>query len=331
MKLISRKPLPNIELTLRQFHERRNKVLIVREVGGLGDILMHRMMFEDLKKVHPEIKIIFACPQQYHTALKDHPYIDELADSKKISTYDYIVSYNTTTACTRYEVRVSPFSGEHRSDIWAGHCGVTLTNHNMHISIPEEKKQIGRDMINDVKKDFNGPVVIISPISAMIGKNLTDDQLVGLISNLRSRNCFVCATHFAPIPLLKKMKVPVFHGISTLNWMGVINAADYIISVDTATFHFAGGIGKPLLGIFTFADGKVYSKYYQSELIQKHRDNGDWDCGPCYNWANCPKVKTLIKPCLTEITNDMLIDGVDRMFKRWPFHTLKRVQLVMER
>jgi len=44
----------------------------------------------------------------------------------------------------------------------------------------------------------------------------------------------------------------------------------------------AGGLGKPLCGIFTFADGKIYGKHYDFVLVQKHRDNGNWNCGSCF-------------------------------------------------
>lgn len=35
---------------LRDFYNKRNKILVQRSCGGLGDIPMHRMMFEDSLK-----------------------------------------------------------------------------------------------------------------------------------------------------------------------------------------------------------------------------------------------------------------------------------------
>lgn len=318
MKLVKKQAPVLPPLTLRDFYNKRNKVLIIRQVGGLGDILMHRMMFEDIKNVDPNIHITFACPKHYHSALKDHPFIDELIDNRLVCVEDYLISYNTSTACTRYELRVAPFSGEHRSDIWAWHCGVKLTNHNMHITIPEVSKQFGIEQIEKIREK-NKPCIAVCPISAMVGKNLTDYHTEGLIKGLREMGCTVFGIHTFSVPVLKKLEVPTFFNLNIPDWMGLLYAADYVISVDSAAFHFAGGMGKPVLGIFTFADGKVYSKYYNAELVQKHRDNGDWDCGPCYNWANCPKSKNIRKPCLTELTLEMIMDGVKQMFKRWPF------------
>lgn len=158
---------------------------------------------------------------------------------------------------------------------------------------------------------------MVCPISAMVVKNLLDNQLEGLVKGLRDRGCFVFGCHKTPIPKLMELKVPMVCDLQFPDLFAITKLTDYVVSVDTGQFHIAGGLGVPVTGIFTFADGKVYSKYYEAELVQKHRDNGDWECGPCYNWGNCRKSTKVPKPCLTEITVPMILDGVDRMMKRW--------------
>lgn len=305
------------EFSIKEFHERRDKILIVREIGGIGDILMHRMMFEDFKKLMPEAEIHFACPKSYHAILKDHPYIDKLIDVRIVDQKDYVISYNTSNACCRYEVAKSPQSGLHRSDIWAGHCGVKLTNHDMHLTVPEEYRQIGKQVVEAIAK--GKPVVCLCPKSAMVVKDLTKEQLDAVVEAIQKRDLALLVLHDVPIPYLHEKKIPVIYGQSTLHWLGIMSQVDYVYSVDTGSFHLAGGLGKPLTGVFTFADGKVYGRYYDFILVQKHRDNGDWDCGPCYNWACCVHGKMLPKPCLTEITTEMLVDGLDQMLERWPW------------
>jgi len=140
-----------------------------------------------------------------------------------------------------------------------------------------------------------------------------------VIKGLHDRKCFAFGLHSSPIyPMLKK-DVPVIHGVGMRQWLSVINQADYVVSVDTAVFHAAGGMKKPLVGIFTFADGKVYGKYFDFFLVQRHRDEDPtWTCGPCYNWGACPKTQQNPKPCLTEITAEMILERVDRMLEKWP-------------
>lgn len=305
-------------LTLREFYEARNKVLVFRNTGGLGDIFMHRMMFEDFHRVMPDVEVHFACPPQYFPAVVDHPYVAKVVNSFEVQRRDYIVHYNTTTACGRYEMKMAPFSGLHRADIWAEQCGLILSNHNMHIRLTDEEKQRGKNLIEQ-HRDRPGPAVCIAPVSAMENKNLLPHQLMGVVEGLRERGCYVFGLHNHPLYTLIKNKVPSISGTSIRDWMGILNQTDYVISVDTAAFHCAGGMGKPLVGIFTFADGKVYGKYFDFFLVQRHRDDDPcWNCGPCYNWGNCPKTKSNPKPCLTEITPEMILEKADMMLKKWP-------------
>lgn len=301
-------------LSVKEFYEMRKTVLVLRETGGLGDIFMHRMMFEDFKNLMPDGRIVFACPKKYHPALYDHPYIYELLDSKTVDYLDYVIHYNTTSACTRHEMQMAPFSDKNRADIWANHCGVELKNHNMHITIEDHYVRAAKNRLSQINK----PIIALAPVSAMRVKDLLPFQLEGLVAHIRNRGCHVFAIHNETIPALTNIGVEVWTGLSIREWMGAIKAADGIVSVDTAAFHCAGGMGRPLTGIFTFADGKAYGKYYDFVLVQKHRDNGDWPCGPCYTWSVCPKCTSVPKPCLTEISVGMLTEAFDKMLERWP-------------
>lgn len=304
-------------INLDEFYDKRNKMLIVRSVGGLGDIFMHRMMFEDMRNALGG-ELHFACPVQYHEAVYDHPYIDKVIDSRSVDRSDYIISYNTSTACGNYEMKIAPFSDLHRSDIWSRHCGFDLTNHNMHIRLKDSERQRGQEIIEE-HRNRPGKVVLLAPISAQLGKNLLESQMEEIVHYLRDRGVCVFGLHTQPIPALVKLDVPCIHSLTTREWMSTIDAADYVVSVDTAAFHCAGGLGKPLVGIFTFADGMIYGKYFKFVLVQKHRfTDPDWNCGPCYNWGSCPKSKVNPRPCLTEISGDMLRKGLTRMFEKWP-------------
>jgi ADP-heptose:LPS heptosyltransferase len=149
----------------------------------------------------------------------------------------------------------------------------------------------------------------------MFNKNLNKTQIEVIINKLRKSGFYVCSAHSTIIPILNDFNIPVLSG-SIKKLIALVASVDCLVTVDTAAMHIGGGLGKHMTTIFTFTDGKVYTKYYPNcVLVQKHRDNGDWDCGPCYNWAICPKVKGHPKPCLNEITSQMLINGIDVMIR----------------
>jgi len=117
------------------------------------------------------------------------------------------------------------------------------------------------------------------------------------------------------------MNIPTLVGRNLSDWMSYIYAADYVVTVDTANFHYAGGLNKPMTGIFTHVDGKLRGKFYDFILVQKHRDNGDWPCGPCYNYLYCTHSKcdksSKLRPCVTELSLMEIEEGINKMLNRW--------------
>lgn len=304
-------------LELKEFYEKRNKVLISRNCGGLGDILMHRMMFEDFKLLAPDLELHFACPKQYHDVVKDHPFVDKVLDVHDPDRHDYIVSYNTTTACGRHEMKVAPESDKHRSDIWANHCGLELTKHDMHFQITENEKEEGKKYIEE-QRDRPGKSVLIAPISAMLNKNLPDGIITDLFDKLRNKGFFPFALHKSPIGICFKENLPMISGTNLRQWLGIINQADYVISVDTSVLHASGGMGKPLVGVFTFINSKIYSRYYEtSELVQGPCPIGYMGC---YNWGDCPYVKDKpLLPCCSGLTTNKIMRSFNKIVERFPY------------
>lgn len=295
-------------LSLRDFHKKRNKILIWHDKGGLGDVLMQRMLFEDFKKACPTCDFIFACLPEYKDAAKDHPFIKETIDSRYVNLDDFILHYNTCVSIAdRYENLHAPCS-ENRADIWAKYCGVKLNNYNMHFRLNLELLEKCKKRLKSFK---DGPIILFAPTSKMAVKTLLSNQIKTIRELTQDFN--LIAIHNKELDDL-----PGIYDASIIEWMHYVAAADYVISVDTATFHMAGGLGKPLVGIFTFADGKAYGKHYDFILVQKHRDNGNWDCGPCFTFHACPKCPKPLKPCLTELTEEEIKQGIEAMFRKWP-------------
>lgn len=274
---------------------------------------MQRMFITGVREVVPDAEIHFACLPEYMDAAIDHPDISKVLNTKKVDDSQYTFKYNTcVTISDRYENKNSPNCDEHRSDIWAKYCGFEIKNHDMKFRPNPEYQDFFRNKIRELNPE-NKPVVVFSPISKMESKTLRDWQTEHIVNVLKENNLFVLGSHREEIPLLKKLNVGGLYNLKIQEWIAAVSVCDYVVSVDSALFHLGGGLNKPMTGIFTFIDGKVYGKWFKFSLVQKHRDNGNWDCGPCFKYSSCPKSRGQPKPCLTELTKEEFTNGIMEM------------------
>lgn len=315
MGQLKKKTIISQPLSLKDFYKKHNQILIWHDKGGLGDVLMQRMLFRDFKKLCPDSHLIFACLPEYMDAVRDHKDIQEVIDSRTVDPSSFCHHYNTCVSIAdRYENLNAPCL-ENRADIWAKYCGVTLKEHDMGFNLDQNLIKICKSKLQKLVNQYQ-KIVLFSPVSKMAVKSLLPWQ-IQVIKESIPNDAALIGLHNKEIGELTKLKIPGIYDATIKEWMHYLAAADYVIAVDTAALHMAGGLKKPLTGIFTFADGKVYGKYYNFILVQKHRDNGNWTCGPCFKFMDCPKCDKMLKPCLTELTAEELSNGVKEMFNRW--------------
>ena len=307
-------------ISLKDFHLNRNKVAIYHHNGGLGDIIMLRMILQSFKYyLGSEIYLTLSCNKNYFDMVKDHPALDELIDVNYFNKNNYGQVYTTFK---KNHVDIPPKS-KHKSDYWANSkCGIHLISHDPCFKISQREIIKVKETINT-----NKPIVLFVPLTNNGSeKNLSKETIILTIKELQNRGFFVLGLYQESKNALNYLGVnPGYDQViltDNLNlWKSVVAAVDYVITIDTAVFHFAGCICKPMVGIFSWTDGKVYGKYFNFELVQKHFDNEkDW-CGPCGNWCICPKDKISNKlPCVHLTSYENIMDAFDRL-------TSKRISL----
>jgi len=327
LKLLTKKRYAK-PVTLREHYNRRNKILLKRSCGGFGDTLMCRMMFEDFHNAFPEAEVTFGCPFHFIDMAKNHPFAKTISlgntdDATLESAYGVI--YDFSTACRVHETKHGPKNTSNRSDIWAAHCGVELQKHNMHLTPEKDMLQKADAILSHFNQEKKPKVLVVTQSQHFvqdrdnfgIGKSINPDQLVGIINGLRTRGYYPYTIHSELRADYERLGVNQFTRLAVQAWIAMVASADYVITVDTAALHIAGGLKKPMVAIFTFTNGKPYTKYYPNvELIQGPCPYG---CPGCFiTHLHCQKAEQDPYPCQARLDPSDILAAFDRLVARFP-------------
>jgi ADP-heptose:LPS heptosyltransferase len=304
------------KITVNEFDEYRKNICIYRGVGGLGDILAMRMIFEDLKTNYPDFKITWAVPYRFFAAALQHPFVDHVVNLDEAKRKNYLETFDVTTICGRYEVLNKGKAEKNRSDIWANYFGLELKNHNMHMPSYSQFFDILENKLKKLGWDGQKKLIAFAPKSAIGLKNMTFEQMKAIRDF--TKDYFLFALHNSPILELGELGIPGLYDLKMEQALCAIERSDYVIATDTGLLHAAAGYKKPALGTFSFVDGYIYCKYYPTvQVVQIHKNDHPGWCGPCWDYGKCPFTEQKNqKPCQTNITPKLLLENWHKLLNK---------------
>jgi len=113
-------------------------LLVTRQYGGLGDILMQTMVWGNLRRQFPSSRITYALPMQFHPLLEGNPHIDVVASLNVVGRQRFDHSADISKVCGEVENATRPCI-THRADIWGQHLGVVMDTHELtYTTFPHE-------------------------------------------------------------------------------------------------------------------------------------------------------------------------------------------------
>ena len=268
-----------------------NRILIVRHEGGLGDVMMMRLMFEDVKTTF-QGEVHFAAPPSLISIVEDHPFLDacvpsaetqNLYDDKLDATYGLVVDVNS--ACVEHEMKFKSDVCENRSDLWARSMGVELVNHRAHVKLAPRELNEARTTLSKICGAETG-VVLIAPRSTSSARDLTDADVRTVAELLKDAGRVPVLLH----PKRIELGLPQLSVGKPRQLLAIVAVASGVVSTDTGPAHVAGALGSPVLAAFGYTSGKVVMKHYPSAVLLEP-DTATFGCAPCYAWSSCVYAK----------------------------------------
>lgn len=323
---------------------RKPYILVVRQLGGIGDVLMLSCVFRGLREQYPEHTLKYVTAQLYAagalTDIAEHnPYVDELivmepyegcsARTKEVwgqyyagcpSIEDELLWQKAdkaiclNTACVDYEweqLRLGQPIEKPRYQIW---CEAALSKPPSSYApiyrITEAERQTAKAVFDS--RGWTGKRVVGVGVAAFDPKRgIPAEKTREICDRLRHAGLH-------PVTIDASTTIPGTDAIIAQrmrNLLPLIEQMDALISVDSGLVHMAGAVGTPVIGIFGPTDQAMRMGQYLGSATDSRNL---MSCAPCWYSYPCRKE---INPsehfkCLKKISAEVIVEETLRWVNR---------------
>lgn len=280
-------------------------------------MLLHRLLFEDVKARWPDHEVWAAFPRRYLPLVEDHPHLDRVVaveDLTQHGTFD--LAFDTTHRCGQHEhamLRDHGYVDRHRADIWAEEVlGIRLLRHDAHVRLADPERAWADRTVREEAPA--GPSVGFAPYSSHPSKDwgYRSRKNEELVAALRARGIAVFVLHDEPA----RFEGAWSEVVDLRRWMALVATLDAVVTVASATFCLASCLRKPTVAIFGCEDLDVFARYFPECVpVQRRRrpDTEAWAECPCWDARRCAYKEHGVYPpaCLEDVTVAEVLVAVD--------------------
>ncbi len=269
-------------------------VLVIRSLGGIGDVLMCTPLLQQIKSIAPQAHLTFAvemhASDDYYQILKNAPFIDQIADARLVERSKYDCWVDLTSVCISYERQGLP--PRNRINLFADAAGVKLDRMLPWYRV-EPGEVFGRDR---------------EPMLVTLQGNAAEDKrswpvrrveellLLGKKHNIR----FLCMD-----------KGVTGSNVTNISHLGIrekaaaIAASDLFVGPDSGPMHLAGALSVPSIVLFGSTPPEARINHYPTHQAITNTTLG---CLGCWYQECNYKFK-----CMSTITAEMVMNKILEM------------------
>ena len=260
-----------------------NSVLILRDDNKIGDMIITTILFREIKKTYPHIKIFVLCGNSNKIILENNPYIDKIfishnKFSKDVFVYNELRKYKIDLLvdfwpfspkpmhflklriinsrfllgiCKQkyniYDISVNvDYNTEHMSKIYTEILhSLNIENVNINYDIFLDKKY--EDYAKSVIKNSNEKYIFFNTHSASKVRSLSLDKTKEILQMLYKYNFKIILNSQYDI---NNENIIVPRKDNFLYIIALIKYSDMILTVDTSIVHVANVFDKKLIAVY---------------------------------------------------------------------------------
>ena len=281
-------------------------ILVSRNSGGLGDILMITPTVRAIKEQNPNIPLIFCTTSGYgrggilFEAIKYNPYIDKAISVNDLSKYSFQKVYNFNTG-KEIEMEVNPNHPTlgNRIDIFAELAGVELKDKTPIYTVIEEEKVWAKKWIKDNVKPGREKIICIQAKTTASKRDWPEEKILllafTLVNTLEDVSILLFYDGFIEKSLTSYPNIYPIIGMPIRQVAALFNESEAVVVPDSGLLHIAGALRKKGVGIFGSIRPESRLKYYPN-IVPAYLN---FSCSPCW-YDKCDRRFS----CITDISVD---------------------------
>lgn len=306
------KRMARIERRIRKLNpKQKNKmhILVWRNTGGVGDILMQSVIARELKRIYPHSYIVYQVPENYLAIPQHNPCVDEtqVVETPFIEDgFDKTIKLSNPCPASVYELTKESDITKDRTDLFLKAAGIKAQDKSLIYQVRNEERKWAEEFLR--------------------GKRALDKIKIGFeLRSIEKRRDWTRWKELAELihKYIKNSKVLIFDHDVNMAWKNkkvinvcgfpiedvaaIIEKLDLIIGPDSGLLHLAGALGTMILGLFGPIPPFFRLRNYNADWIwhKPHKECPCWYSFPCGD-SKCMKV----------IKVEMVFEKVKKILKK---------------
>lgn len=317
-------PLNRLERILKK--EEKVRTVLIRDRGGVGDMLMMTPTIRAIKQKYDCILDVATCPDYLNGSLVEtlatNPHVDNIVDYRTLDKADYEVVINMSCPCAAHEVpHAEPIN---RVDLFARGAGLSLplADTSLEYTVLDNEKQWIEQWLAS-RNIGQHKLLVIQANSSSKRRDMPQITLqkgvMRILRHYRGAMRGVVILHDnnkTPDINWNLDGVVQFKNFGTRQIAALTQQADLVLCPDSAVLHFANALHKKTVALFGPTDPRARVNYHPEAVgICPGAELSCWNCwySPCWQGYGCWK----------RITDEMIYQAGIHLLenKQLPPHT----------
>jgi ADP-heptose:LPS heptosyltransferase len=288
-------------------------ILVSRQLGGIGDLLMLTPTICQIKQENPAIPLIVCTTSRYGAKgvlfdiLRYNPYVDKTIGVNELINYNFKKFYNFGSG---KEVQIETETSKNRIDIFAELGEVELKDKQTVYIVSGIEKQWAKKWIEEKIPSSRRKLIGIQVHTSTAKRNWPNEKSLLLAFQIVNtwKDTSVLLFHEGLVSnesVYNNIYSIVKHPIRRV--AALINECDGFVALDSGLLHIAGALQKKTVALFGSIKPESRISYYPNA----HGIYLYYPCSPCF-YSQCKDHYE----CMSEISVDSVIDKIGELLNR---------------